>query len=95
MESKIQLKHPAGKKAVNMDKQKYDLLKNFIMSYLKTKSEATHTEILKSLTDDFKKNNIQFQGSVEWHLEWVKLDLEARKMIKRHDGKPTVTYSIA
>jgi hypothetical protein len=94
MEQKIELIHPAGKKAISMDKQKYDIIKNGILNYLKTKGEATHTEILKSLTDEFKKSDTKFQGSVEWHMEWVKLDLEARKIIKRLDDKATTTFTI-
>jgi hypothetical protein len=42
---------------------------------------ATHKEILKTITEDFKKNKIKCDGSMEWHMEWVKLDLEARKKI--------------
>jgi len=30
-----------------------------------------------------KLHNTVFEGSVEWHMEWVKLDLEARKLIIR------------
>jgi hypothetical protein len=95
METRIQLKHPAGKKAVSMDIQKYGVIKNIILGCLKAKGEATHTEILKSLTEDFKKNKTKFQGSVEWYMEWVKLDLEARKIIERVDDKTTITYRIS
>lgn len=95
MEQKIDLKHPAGKKAISMDKQKYDLIKNSILNYLRTKGAATHTELLKSLTDDFEENKTLFQGSIEWHMEWVKLDLEARKIIKRLDDKTTIKFVIA
>lgn len=83
MEQKIQLKHPAGKKAVSIDKDKYDVLKKSLLNILKTKGELTHTEILKAVLEEFKKNNIKFEGSIEWNMEWVKLDLEARKEIKR------------
>jgi len=34
MEQKIQLKHPAGKKAVSMDKGKYDVLKKALLGHL-------------------------------------------------------------
>lgn len=59
---KIELKHPAGKKAVVMDKEKYYLIKNFILNYLKTNVKATHTEILESIKKDFKMNKTNFQG---------------------------------
>lgn len=95
METKIQLMHPAEKKAVSMDKTKYDVLKKVLISHLKTKRESTHKEIVQAVLDSFKKSNIPFEGSVEWHLEWVKLDLEAKKEIKRIGEKPPVKYTIA
>lgn len=94
MEQKMQLKHPAGKKAVSMDKGKYDTLKKVLLNRLKTKGESTHTEILQTITEDFKKHNIKFAGSVEWHMEWVKLDLEARKEIKRIGDKSPIKFAI-
>lgn len=94
MDQKIQLIHPAGKKAISIDKLKYDVLKKALINCLRTKGESTHTEILKSVTDDFKKNKIVFEGSVEWHLEWVTLDLEARKEIKRISDKSPIKFTI-
>jgi hypothetical protein len=94
MEQRIQLIHPAGKKAVSMDKGKYDVLKKALLNYLKTKGESTHAEILQAITKDFKKNKIKFEGSVDWHLEWVKLDLEARKEIKRRSDKPPIKFKV-
>jgi hypothetical protein len=88
MEPKIQLNHPAGKKAVSMDKHKYDVLKKSLLTILKTKGEMTHTEILRCVLEDFKKNKIKFEGSVEWNMEWVKLDLEAKKEIERVGTSP-------
>jgi hypothetical protein len=94
MDQKIQLKHPAGKKAVRIDKEKYDVLKNSLMNCLKNKGESTYAEILESITEDFIKNKIKFEGSLEWYLEWVKLDLEAKKEIKRTGGKPPIKFII-
>lgn len=94
METKIQLKHPAGKKAVSMDKAKYDVLKEALLNRLKTKGESTHTEILQTITEDFKKNKTKFEGSIEWHMEWVKLDLEARKEIKRIGDKSSIKFAV-
>jgi hypothetical protein len=94
MGEKIQLKHPSGKKAINMDNEKYIILKKSILSCLKVKGELTHTEILHSIIEDFKLNNIKFEGSVEWHMEWVKLDLEANNEIKRIIGESVVKFAI-
>ena len=94
METKIQLKHPAGKKATSMDKGKYNTLKKTLLNHLKTKGESTHTEILQAITEDFKKNKTKFEGSVEWHLEWVKLDLDARKEIKRIGDTSPIKFAV-
>ncbi|MFZ0280052.1 MAG: hypothetical protein WAL29_00265 [Bacteroidales bacterium] len=95
MDQKIKLTHPAGKKAVSIDKGKYDALKKAILNYLNTKGEATHPEILQAINEDFKKNKTRFEGSINWHLEWVKLDLEARKEIKRISNKSPIKFTIA
>lgn len=94
MEKKIQLKHPAGKKAVRMDKIKYDPLKNAVMSFLKTHGESTHSELLESVMEEFKTNKTKFEGSLEWHMEWVKLDLESRKEIKRNGDKSPIKFRL-
>ena len=94
METKIQLKHPAGKKAVSMDKAKYAVLKESLLNRLKTKGESTHTEILQTITEDFEKNQTKFEGSIEWHMEWVKLDLEARKEIIRIKNKSPIKFAV-
>ena len=83
MEQKRQLKHPAGKKAISMDKEKYNVIEKSLLICLKGKAESTHKEILNAITEDFKKDKIKFAGSIEWHMEWVKLDLEARQKITR------------
>jgi len=94
MDQKIQLIHPAGKKAVSIDKRKYDVLKKAIINCLKKKGELTNSELLQSVTEDFKNGKTKFEGSLAWHLEWVKLDLEARKEIKRASDKSPVKYVI-
>ncbi|MGB7203821.1 MAG: hypothetical protein WBD16_16360 [Pyrinomonadaceae bacterium] len=94
MEQLMQLRHPAGKKAVSMDKGKYDALKKPLLNRLKTKGESTHSEILQAITEDFERNKTKFEGSIEWHMEWVKLDLEARNEIKRIGDKSPIKFAI-
>ena len=94
MEQTIQLKHPAGKKAVSMDKGKYDLLKKPLLRQLKACDGATHTEILQAIMNDFDRNGTKFDGSVEWHMEWVKLDLEARNEIRRIPKTSPVRFAL-
>ena len=82
METKIQLLHPAGKNAFKIDAGKYKLMSDAIIRSLK-KQALTHKEILDAINAYFKKSKIKFEGSVEWYMEGVKLDLEAKKMVKR------------
>ncbi|MDD3557902.1 MAG: hypothetical protein PHW27_04955 [Melioribacteraceae bacterium] len=94
MNTKIQLRHPDGKKAITMNQAKYDVIKEALISHLKSNGASTHTEILKSITDNFKKNEMKFDGSIEWHMEWVKLDLEARKIINRIADKSPIKFEL-
>ena len=94
MEQKVRLKHPQGKKPVSMSKEKYDLLKPVVLKYLRSKGKAPFSEISSAITKDFKTNRTKFQGSLPWHLEWVKLDLEARKIIKRVPNTTPQQYMI-
>lgn len=82
-EQKIQLKHPQGKKAVSISEDKYELLKAEIVKYLTEKTDGTFSDISKTITQNFKDEEIKFDGSLNWYLEWVKLDLEARQIIAR------------
>ena len=86
MEERIQLKHPAGKHAVTISKEKYEMMKMAILRSLEKNSELMHTEMVLAVNDYFKKNKIKFVGATEWYMESVKLDLEANKLIERISG---------
>ena len=81
---KILTKHPLGKTGRNIDRKKYDALKKAILSALR-KNDLTHTELSSRLNKDLKG---KFSGNISWYGETVKLDLEARKIIKRTASKP-------
>ena len=85
-DAKIQLRHPAGKKAVRISRDKYDLLKASLRTVLKKRGTGSHTELLQAVTADLKARGTAFSGSIEWYLEWVKLDLEARGTLQRVAG---------
>ena len=95
MAQKINLTHPTGKKAIRMDKDKYTMMEKSVLSALNSNEELTHTELLKIITDDFKKYKINFEGSIEWHMEWVKLDLESKKKIRRISDKAPIKFKIS
>ena len=94
MNEKVQLKHPRGKKPIRMSKEKYDLLKPAVLKYLRAKGEGTFSEMSSAIEKDFKAKGQAFQGSLSWHLEWVKLDLEARKVIKHVPKTSPQSYMI-
>jgi hypothetical protein len=83
-DEKILTKHPLGKTGKNISKQKYETLKKAILSALRNR-ELTHTELFRQLNKRLKR---KFAGNVSWYGETVKLDLEARKIIKRTSSKP-------
>ena len=83
-EEKILTKHPLGKSGKNISKQKYEMLKEAILSALQNK-ELSHTELFKQLNKSLKS---KLSGNISWYAETVKLDLEARKMIERTSSKP-------
>ena len=60
----------------------------------RSNGESTHSEIVESVTKELKQNKTKFEGSIEWHTEWVKLDLEARKEIKRTADKSSIKFSL-
>lgn len=81
MSDKIQLQHPLGKKAVRIDTDKYTVMHEAILTALN--KPLTHTELTNAVNDLLKKKKISFDGSVEWYLESVKLDMEAKKELER------------
>ena len=89
-EEKIQTLHPLpGKTNKNISLEKYTFIKKHMLLILKKKA-LTHTELMEEL---YKKVKDDFEGGVQWYGETVKLDLEARKLIKRSKDKPE-KYSI-
>ena len=95
MTGRVQLKHPQGKRAVTMSKETYDLLKPSVLKCLRRKGEATFTEILEGCAADLKKAGTPVKGSLSWYLEWVKLDLEARKLIRRSSDSTPQKYRLS
>lgn len=83
-DQKTLTKHPQGKSGKNIDRQKYESVRSAIISVLE-KRELTHTELFGALK---KKLGSTFLGNVSWYGETVKLDLEARKLIRRTASKP-------
>jgi hypothetical protein len=82
---KIMTRHPdPAKKGRNIDKDKYDRLKEEIISCLKLR-RMTHEALMECILSSLKG---KFDGNIEWYAETVKLDLEARRIIRRTEDNP-------
>jgi hypothetical protein len=83
-EEKILTKHPLGKSGKNIDRQKYEAVREAILAVLRNR-QLSHTELFHHLNDSLRN---KFSGNISWYGETVKLDLEARKMIERTSSRP-------
>ncbi len=90
---KIQLKHPEGKKAISMDKVKYDTLKTSFIDCLGIRKTASFDELLSDVNADLQNKGINIQGVVQWNLFWVTLDMEANNELKKDKTASPYRYS--
>jgi hypothetical protein len=80
---RIMTMHPDGKAGVNIEREKYDLIRSNIIGILQKETEMTFRDLGKSIVRKIGKT---FDGSVMWYYTTVKLDLEARGEIVRVAG---------
>jgi hypothetical protein len=80
MEETILTRHPEKKQGVRISKAKYDAIRDVIVGVVRAKKEVTFDELAEAAN---KKLRGKFDGSITWYVTTVKLDLEARKIIKR------------
>jgi len=80
MPERIKTLHPQGKEGVNIERRKYDQVKNAILKNLRKRKEMTYTELAAKVNDDLTD---KFEGKIPWYVVTVKLDLEARHQIER------------
>jgi len=80
MKDMIRTLHPEKKQGVNISKAKYEIICKAILSTLHTQKEMTFMNLSRAVE---KEVNGNFEGSVTWYVTTVKLDLEARGVVKR------------
>jgi hypothetical protein len=86
MKDTIKTLHPKKKQGVNINKDKYELIRKNIMSVLRANKEMTFMKLARAVEKEVRG---KFDGSVMWYVTTVKLDLEARGEIKRvHNSRP-------
>ena len=91
MEDRVQLKHPKGKRAVNIPRHKYEAMRGAIVGSLKGGRELTATELTRAVEARLRG---KFEGSIPWYSEWVKLHLEALRSIERVSGAKAERYRL-
>lgn len=84
MTERIMTLHPAGKQGVNIDKGKYGMVREAIEEILKAQPGITFSELTEEVG---RRIGEVFDGSVGWYVVSVKLDLEARGVLERVDGR--------
>lgn len=80
MKDMIRTLHPEKKKGVNISNEKYEIIRKAILVTLNAKKEMTFMDLSRAVE---KQVNGKFEGSIMWYVTTVKLDLEARGVIKR------------
>lgn len=80
MKDTIRTLHPEKKQGVKISKEKYDLIRKAILSTMDTQKEITFMNLSRAVE---KQVNGSFDGSVQWYVTTVKLDMEARGEIRR------------
>jgi hypothetical protein len=80
MSERIMTLHPAGKQGVNIDRQKYERIKQAILESIRQRGEIPFKELPAAVEANLPE---PFDGSIGWYTTTVKLDLEARGIIER------------
>jgi hypothetical protein len=91
MEERILTQHPENKQGVNISREKYEQIRDTILTVLK-KNEPISFQDLNAVV--FQKLDGKFEGSIGWYFTTVKLDLEARGRIlcERKSGQPQMIH---
>ncbi|MDH3251716.1 MAG: hypothetical protein OEM41_02925 [Ignavibacteria bacterium] len=90
-EARVLTLHPEGKKGVNIDKEKYRIVRDAILGVLKEEGTVTFNELMKRVHTRLRG---RFRGSIGWYMTTVKLDMEARKQIVCDRGSSPQTVRL-
>jgi hypothetical protein len=92
MGERILTLHPAGKQGVNIDRNKYDLVRQAILASLAQRGEMPFGELPAAVEASLAS---PLHGSIAWYTVSVKLDLEARGLIERVPGRSPQVIRLA
>ncbi|GIK58600.1 MAG: hypothetical protein HND44_12030 [Chloroflexi bacterium] len=80
---RIMTLHPEGKQGVNIEREKYEMMRRAIIGALQASQPQTFSGLEKAVSAQLEGN---FDGSISWYFTTVKLDLEARQVVERVPG---------
>jgi len=80
MKDTIRTLHPEKKQGVNINREKYEIIRKAITSILRQNNEMPFMKLARAVEKDLRG---KFEGSVTWYVTTVKLDMEARGEVKR------------
>jgi hypothetical protein len=83
MDDRILTLHPQGKRGVRISRQKYDVVCAAIHETLRARGDMTFAALGEAGEQRLAG---MFDGSVMWYYTSVKLDLEARGVLRRVAG---------
>ena len=93
METRILTKHPEkGKEGVNISRAKYDIVRAAIEACLREGGEMSFEGLGRAVEGKLAGH---FEGSISWYYTTVKLDLEARHVLKLVPGSSPQRISLA
>jgi hypothetical protein len=93
---RIQTKHPEGKLGISIDKETYTLVSDYIFTTLKKDEASTLSMLIDRAAEYFPSrfNN----WTLNSYLFWIKLDLEAKGIIKsvcnKKNGKGLQSFKL-
>jgi len=81
LNDRILTRHPdPAKRGVNIERQRYDTVRAAIIEALRERGELTFSQLSRAVETRLTG---RFDGSIQWYVTTVKLDLEARRLIRR------------
>lgn len=92
MDDRIRTLHPAGKQGVRIERAKYETVRETLLAALREHGELTFAALTEEATERLAG---RFEGSVPWYVTTVKLDLEARGLVRRVPGASPQKLTLA
>ncbi|MFK7738754.1 MAG: hypothetical protein AB8H80_00420 [Planctomycetota bacterium] len=86
---RILTQHPSGKDGVNIDRAKYEAMKQSLLAVIPPEAPGVAFKDLAMLVEPHLQGTAMApDDSVMWYVTTVKLDLEARGLVARLPGSP-------